>query len=188
MTNFPFTELSQFRDIESLNAYEELTGKGLVSHEKMMRYLRCKSRDHARTPMQWDDGPDAGFTDAVPWIAVNPNYKEINAKKELADKNSVFHYYRKLIKLRKEYEIIVYGSYQLILKEDTRVFAYLRSLGDERLLVVCNFSDEEVAVSLPEEFLSENVKCLIHNYNDPLHERPGRMLPYEAAAYYLQKE
>jgi oligo-1,6-glucosidase len=188
MTNYPFTEMSQFRDIESLNAYKELTGKGLVDHETMMRYLRCKSRDHARTPMQWDDGPEAGFTDAEPWISVNPNYIEINAEKELADENSVFHYYRKLIELRKNYEIIVYGNYELIMKEDTRVFAYLRSLGEQRLLVVCNFSDEEAALSLPEEFFREDATCLIHNYNDSLQQRHSRLLPYEAAAYYLQKK
>ncbi|MTK06146.1 MAG: alpha-glucosidase [Hungatella sp.] len=188
MTNYPFTEISQFRDIESLNAYKELIGKGLVNHETMMRYLRCKSRDHARTPMQWNDGREAGFTDAVPWISVNPNYIEINAEKELEDENSVFHYYRKLIKLRKNYEIIVYGNYELIMKEDTRVFAYVRSLGDERLLVVCNFSDEEAAVSLPEEFFKEDATCLIHNYNDSLQQRQSRLLPYEAAAYYLHKK
>lgn len=188
MTNYPFTELSQFRDIESLNAYKELTGKGLVSHETMMRYLRCKSRDHARTPMQWDDSPEAGFTNAVPWISVNPDYTDINAEKEVSDENSVFHYYRKLIKLRKNYEIIVYGSYELIMKEDTQVFAYVRSLGDQRLLVVCNFSDEEAAISLPEEFLREDAACLIHNYNDSLQQRHSRLLPYEAAAYYLQEK
>ena len=138
--------------------------------------------------MQWNDGPEAGFTDAVPWIAVNPNYIEINAEKELADENSVFHYYRKLIELRKNYEIIVYGSYELILKEDTRVFAYVRSLGNEQLLVVCNFSDEETAVSLPEEFFRVDATCLIHNYNDSLQQRHSRLLPYEAAAYYLQKK
>ena len=138
--------------------------------------------------MQWNDGPEAGFTDAVPWISVNPNYIEINAEKELADENSVFHYYRKLIELRKNYEIIVYGNYELILKEDTRVFAYVRSLGDERLLVVCNFSDEETAVSLPEEFFREDATCLIHNYNDSLQQRHSRLLPYEAAVYYLQKK
>ena len=187
MTNFPFTELSQFRDIESLNAYEELTRKGLVSHEKMMRYLRCKSRDHARTPMQWNDGPSAGFTAAVPWISVNPNYTEINAKKELADENSVFHYYRKLIRLRKKYEIIVYGSYQLIMKEDTRVFAYIRSLREERLLVICNFSAEEAVVSLPVEFLREDLECLINNYEDSLYNKRDRLRPYEAVVYYLCK-
>ena len=138
--------------------------------------------------MQWDDGPEAGFTDAEPWISVNPNYIEINAEKELADENSVFHYYRKLIELRKNYEIIVYGNYELIMKEDTRVFAYLRSLGEQRLLVVCNFSDEEAALSLPKEFFREDATCLIHNYNDSLQQRHSRLLPYEAAAYYLQKK
>lgn len=188
MTNFPFMELTQFRDIESLNAYKELTGKGLVNHEKMMSYLRCKSRDNARTPMQWDDGPAAGFSDGIPWISVNPNYSEINAKRELADKNSVFHYYRKLIRLRKNYKIIVYGSYQLILKEDIRIFAYIRSLGTERLLVLCNFSNEEAELSVPEYFKGAEAECLIYNYDSPPDIRQGRLRPYEAAVYYMQKE
>ena len=187
MTNFPFEDLSQFRDIESLNAYQELTDKGLVSHEKMMSYLRCKSRDHARTPMQWTDGKEAGFTTAVPWIGVNPNYIEINAKKELTDQNSVFHYYKKLIELRKKYEIIVYGSYQLIMEKDENVFAYTRSFNGEKLLILCNFSDQERRVTLPEPFQREDLKYLIGNYPFLKDEKREKLLPYEAVVYELQE-
>lgn len=187
MTNFPFQAISQFKDIESLNAYEDLVGGGVVSHEKMMDYLRCKSRDHARTPMQWDDGPEAGFTSGTPWMAVNPNYKEINAKNQLSDGESVFYYYKKLIELRKNYEIIIYGSFELILEEDARVFAYVRRLEKEKLLVLCSFTDEELQISVPQEFQREDALCLIRNYDDPAVRKTGKLLPYEAAVLYLKE-
>ncbi|MFT4005029.1 MAG: alpha-glucosidase [Lacrimispora sp.] len=188
MTNFPFQDMSQFKDIESLNAYEELVGAGLVSHEKMMAYLKCKSRDNARTPMQWNGGAQAGFTSGTPWIGVNPNYKEINAEKEISDENSVFSYYKKLIELRKKYRIIVYGSYELILAEDPDVFAYTRKLGGERLLVMCNFSQKEVMVSVPEEFRSEDGECIIQNYGNSSEKNREKLLPYEAFAIYLKEK
>lgn len=188
MTNFPFQDMSQFKDIESLNAYEELVGAGLVSHEKMMACLRCKSRDNARTPMQWNDSAQAGFTSGTPWIGVNPNYKEINAEKEVSDENSVFSYYKKLIELRKKYPVIVYGSYELILAEDPDVFAYIRKLGDERLLVMCSFSQKEVTVHIPREFQSEDGECIIENYVNSSGKNREKLLPYEAFAIYLKEK
>ncbi|WP_024291518.1 glycoside hydrolase family 13 protein [Lacrimispora indolis] len=185
MTNFPFQDISQFKDIESLNIYEQLVGAGLVSHEKMMSCLRFKSRDNARTPMQWNDELHAGFTSGLPWIQVNPNYKEINAEKELADENSVFHYYKKLIQLRKHHDIIVYGEYEPLMEEDSRVFAFIRKLGEEKLLVLCNFTDEELQVSIPEEFYGEDVERLISNYEQPARENKNRLLPYEAVVYIM---
>ncbi len=182
MTNLPFEDMSQLRDIESLNAYEELVGKGVVSHEKMMSYFRCKGRDNARTPMQWDDSVNAGFTSGTPWLAVNPNYPEINAEAETADEDSVFHYYRKLINLRKNHDIIVYGRYEVIMEDDSRIFAYIRRLGEEKLLVLCNFSDQEAEVSLSEEFREEKGECLIHNYDRPWDQCKDKLLPYEAVA------
>ncbi|WP_349944260.1 alpha-glucosidase [Lacrimispora sp. BS-2] len=184
MTNFPFQDMSQFKDIESLNIYEQLVGAGLVSHEKMMSYLRFKSRDNARTPMQWNDDPHAGFTSATPWIQVNPNYEEINAEKEVSDENSVFHYYKKLIQLRKSHDIIVYGTYEPLMEEDFRVFAYIRRLGKEKLLVLCNFTDEELQVSIPDEFHGEDGECLIGNYEHRTGDDKNRLLPYEAIVYY----
>ena len=152
MTNVPFETLEDFRDIESINAYHELTESGQVSPEDMMRFLRYKSRDNARTPMQWDDSENAGFTEGTPWIMVNPNYKEINAKEQLARPDSVFHFYQKLIRLRKEREIIPYGEYELLLPEDPDLYVYTRALGEHKLLVICNFRKEEKAFTLPEGF------------------------------------
>lgn len=153
----------------------------------MMDYLRCMSRDHARTPVQWNDGPEAGFTSGTAWMAVNPNYKEINAKNQLSDGESVFYYYKKLIELRKHYDIIVYGSFELILAEDTRVFAYIRRLEDEKLLVLCNFTEKELQISIPEEFQSEDAVYLIQNYDDSP-EKKDKLLPYEAAVIYVKEK
>ena len=165
MTNVPFTSIDQFRDLDSINAYRELVEEQHVfTAEEMMRYLCRKSRDNARTPFQWDDSAYAGFSTVEPWIMVNPNYKEINAKKQVDDPESVFNYYRKLIALRKEKEIIVYGTYDLLLPESEEIYMYTRTLGEEKLLVVCNFSEKEVAVEIPEEFRKGSY--LIANYPD----------------------
>lgn len=186
MTNFPFKDISQFKDIESLNAYKELVEGGMVSPEKMMIYLREKSRDHARTPMQWNEDLHAGFTSGTPWIEVNPNYKEINADRQLSDGRSIFYYYKKLIELRKKYDIIVYGSYEPILKEDPDIFAYVRRWKEESLLVLCNFTDQEQLISLPQEFESEEGEYLVHNYDFHGEIMKNKLLPYEAAAIYIK--
>lgn len=180
MTNFPFQEMPQFRDIESINSYKELVDGGVVGHNKMMSYLRCKSRDNARTPMQWNRNIHAGFTTGTPWIEVNPNYDQINAENEVADSNSVFHYYKRLIELRKEYDIIVYGSFELIMEDDPEIFAYIRRLGNKKLLTLCNFSDKEQEVCIPEEFCGEKAELLIHNYRTSKEECQNKLLPYEA--------
>lgn len=179
MTNVPFTSADQFRDLDSINAYHELVeDQNVFSHEEMMRYLRWKSRDNARTPFQWDDSENAGFSTGTPWIMVNPNYKEINAAAQLADADSVFHYYQKLIRLRKEKELIVYGTYDLLMPESEEVYMYTRSLEDEKLLVICNFSEKEVTVDVPEEFL--NGSCIICNYDEPKPEKQMKLRAYEA--------
>lgn len=188
MTNFPFQDISQFQDIESINAYKEYVEGGLVSHDKMMGYLRCKSRDHARTPMQWTGGYQAGFTTGTPWISINPNYKEINAQRQIADEDSVFSYYKNLIRLRKQYDIIIDGSFQLLMALDAKVFAYLRRLEDERLLVLCNFTKEEAKVCIPEEFCKKDGECLIHNYDRLAQESKRKLFPYEAAVFYFKGE
>ncbi len=181
MTNYPFTDISQFRDIESINAYREWCGSGIVTKEAFWPCLLEKSRDNARTPMQWDDGENAGFTTGEPWIAVNPNYREINAKAQMADQDSVFHYYRKLIALRKKYPIIVYGSYELLACGGETLYAYTRTLEGEKLLVVCSFCDREQTFDLPAEF--EGADCLISNLEN---RYAGRVTlrPYEAFALY----
>ena len=182
MTNYPFTSLEEFRDIESINAYHELTEKGIVPPEEMFDYISYKGRDNARTPMQWDDSPSAGFTSGTPWIAVNPNYKEINAKEQMAREDSVFRYYQKLIKLRREHEIIVYGDYRLLLPDSGELYVYMRSLGAQRLLVVCNFTEQETAYQMPDELESGKGRVLISNYDRETLEPSATLAPYECAA------
>lgn len=194
MTNVPFEHIEDFRDLDSINAYYELTEQGVFTKEEMMRFLRYKSRDNARTPFQWNDKENAGFTSGTPWIMVNPNYKEINAEEQLSREDSVFHYFQKLIRLRKEHEVIVYGTYDLLLPDSKEVYAYTRTLEDKKLLVVCSFSEKSVEFKMPEEFLQGEI--LIHNYadSDGFSSSEGKnaglcrnvtLKPYEAVAILL---
>lgn len=178
MTNCPFNTLDNFRDLESINAFHELTEQGKMTEEDMMAAISYKGRDNARTPMQWDDSAYAGFSTANPWIMVNPNYTKINAKDQVNREDSVFKYYQKLIKLRHESELIVYGTYDLILDDDKDIYAYIRTLGDEKLIVYCNFSENTREVELPEEFV--NKKVLISNYSDAKANPKITLRPYEA--------
>lgn len=178
MTNCPFNTLDNFRDLESINAFHELTEQGKMTEEDMMAAIGYKGRDNARTPMQWDDSAYAGFSTATPWIMVNPNYTKINAKDQINREDSVFKYYQKLIKLRHESELIVYGTYDLILDDDKDIYAYIRTLGDEKLIVYCNFSENTREVELPEEFV--NKKVLISNYSDAKANQKITLRPYEA--------
>ena len=178
MTNCPFNTLDNFRDLESINAFHELTEQGKMTEEDMMAAIGYKGRDNARTPMQWDDSAYAGFSTANPWIMVNPNYTKINAKDQVNREDSVFKYYQKLIKLRHESELIVYGTYDLILDDDKDIYAYIRTLGDEKLIVYCNFSENTREVELPEEFT--NGKVLISNYSDAKVNHKITLRPYEA--------
>ena len=178
MTNCPFNTLDNFRDLESINAFHELTEQGKMTEEDMMAAIGYKGRDNARTPMQWDDSAYAGFSTTNPWIMVNPNYTKINAKDQVNREDSVFKYYQKLIKLRHESELIVYGTYDLILDDDKDIYAYIRTLGDEKLIVYCNFSENTREVELPEEFV--NKKVLISNYSDAKANPKITLRPYEA--------
>ena len=178
MTNCPFNTLDNFRDLESINAFHELTEQGKMTEEDMMAAIGYKGRDNARTPMQWDDSVYAGFSTANPWIMVNPNYTKINARDQVNREDSVFKYYQKLIKLRHESELIVYGTYDLILDDDKDIYAYIRTLGDEKLIVYCNFSENTREVELPEEFT--NGKVLISNYIDAKVNHKITLRPYEA--------
>lgn len=174
MTNAPFRDLSEYRDLDSINAFYQYTENGLVQPDEMMRYLREMSRDHARTPMQWDDSANAGFTAGTPWIAVNPNYTQINAKAELEDDNSVFRYYQKLIRLRHTVPVIVYGVFRSLMEESESIYAYERLLDDQKLVVACNFTAQEQSCSL---FDSTDGQELISNYTE---HRNGVLQPYEA--------
>ena len=177
MTNVPFKNIEDFRDLDSINAYHELIEKGIFSEEEMMCYLCYKSRDNARTPFQWDDSQNAGFTTGTPWIMVNPNYKNINAKEQMKREDSIFHYYQALIQLRKKEPIIVYGSYELLEPESKELYVYKRRLKDEELLVICNFSEKQVDYKVPDQFQQAN--CLIHNKKEEWNKKDF-LQPYEA--------
>ena len=185
MTNCPFGSIENYRDIESVNAYRELTEAGLREPEELLDAIAYKSRDNARTPMQWDDTENAGFTTGTPWIMVNPNYKTINAKAEIADQDSVFHFYQKLIALRRKSQwkdLIVYGSYRLLSPEDPQVFAYLRELEGRRLLVICNLSPEPVRYSVPEDTAWETAEAIL----GPAElARTMELSPWQAGAWVL---
>ena len=182
MTNVYFDKLEDYRDIESINFFTELTEAGLMTPEYMMKCLMLRSRDNARTPMQWDDSEQAGFTDGESWIKVNPNYKEINAAQQLEDPNSIFYYYQKLIRLRKEKDIIVYGGFEPLYRDDEQIFAYIRRQEQEKLLTVCNFSDKNAEMEIPEEF--KGAECLITNLDRTVFEGKIVLKPYEAFVLY----
>lgn len=181
MTNYPFSSLDEFRDIESINAYHELTEKGIVDPEEMFKFISYKGRDNARTPMQWNDSENAGFTTGTPWIPVNPNYYRINAEEQMSREDSVFHYYKKLIALRKQYSVIVYGNYDLLLPDSEDLYVYTRNWEEQRLLVICNFADREVGFIVPEEFIVDRAEVLISNYNRVQVEKNIVLQPYECA-------
>lgn len=178
MTNYPFESPADFKDIESVHAYEEWCESGRVSHELFWPCITAVSRDNARTPIQWDDTENAGFSTGTPWMPVNPNYREINARAAMADPESVFHYYQKLIALRKQYPVIVYGGYQLLLEDSEELFAYIREYEGEKLLVVCSFTDKEVEFEIPKEF--QGAQCLIANYENSYDSEKMVLKPYEA--------
>lgn len=189
MTNVRFDSIEQYRDIEIRNMYRERLEKGYAEKD-IMESIYAKGRDNARTPMQWDDTENAGFTTGTPWLGVNPNYTEINARSQLQDENSVFHYYKKLIHLRKENSIFVDGDFTLLLPEDENIFAYVREYEGRKLLVAANFTDKEVECPLLKEWgvpadedgaaksRDNGVKLLIHNYNDLPSQQ--KLRPYEA--------
>ena len=183
MTNVRFADISQYRDIETLGLYRERMAAG-YDREDVMASIYARSRDNARTPMQWDDGENAGFTEKEPWIGVNPNYREINAAAQMADPDSVFRFYQRLVALRKEYPVFVDGRFELLFPEDEKIFAYTRTSGRTRLLVLANFSKENASCALPEEW--RDAQVLVHNCTAELDPatgktwRDGALRPYEA--------
>lgn len=187
MTNVQFTSIDEYRDIETLNMYREKVVERGEDKEKVMQSIYIKGRDNARTPMQWDASEYAGFTTGEPWIALNSNYKEINVTQALQDQNSIFYYYKKLIELRKKHEIIVYGTYDLILEEHPSIFAYVRTWKDEKLLVIANFTEDECVFEMPEESVSSRSELLIHNYDVQDETIESIVLkPYETRVYKLK--
>ncbi len=187
MTNVRFDSIDKYRDIETLNMYHEKVIERGEDKEKVMQSIYIKGRDNARTPMQWDATEYAGFTTGKPWIGLNPNYKEINVEQALQDSNSIFYYYKKLIELRKKHEIIVYGTYDLILEDHPSIFAYIRKWEDEELLVIANFTEDECVFKIPKEITYNSSELLIHNYDvqDEIIESID-LQPYEARVYKLR--
>ncbi|MCC8059486.1 MAG: alpha-glucosidase [Clostridiales bacterium] len=180
MTNVRFVP-EQYRDIETLNLYRERKEAGYPEAE-IMRSIYAKSRDNARTPMQWDGSAQAGFSDGQPWIDVNPNYREINVAAQRQDPNSVFHYYQRLIRLRREYPVFAEGNFRLLLADDAQIFAYERESETGKLLVICNFSGDPAECGLTEQ---KQMKLLIGNYKDTGNARQLR--PYEAGMWICGK-
>jgi len=176
MTNVRYP-IEEYRDIETLNLYRERMEAG-YEKEDVMESIYAKSRDNARTPMQWDNGTHAGFTDGTPWMKVNPNYKEINAAAQVGVPGSVFAYYQRLVALRKEYPVLTDGRFLMLMEKDEQVFAYVRENEQCRLLVICNFFGNSVECALTEEWEQETL--LIGNYED---REAGVLKPYEARMY-----
>ena len=178
MTNIEFNTIDDFADIEAVNMYKERIAAG-CDRESVLRSLRAKARDNARTPMQWNNSENAGFTQGKPWYRVNPNYPQINVENALVDENSVFYCYRKLIHLRRENPIMVYGDYELLLPDDENIYAYTRTYQDKTWLVICNFYKDSVEFSL-----NGTGKVLISNYENSCTDlKNGRLRPYEAVIY-----
>ena len=175
MTNMHFTSLDQCRDVEELGIYQQaVVERGIVTHEQMMAAFDNVARDNCRTPMQWDTSANAGFTTGTPWIDVNPNYVDINVAAQVDDPDSVFSYYRELIRLRHEMPIVVYGTYVPLLEDSPSVWAYERHLDDQVITVACNFTDQVVACDVTDV---AGAKRLIGNYAE---HTPGTLQPYEA--------
>ncbi|PTC07015.1 glucohydrolase [Vibrio mediterranei] len=184
MTNVKFDNLEQYKDIETLNFYKVRTEAG-VSHEEMMAALAENSRDNARTPMQWSNEANAGFSTAEPWIEVNPNYTAVNAELDRASNESIYEYYKALIGLRREFEAVIYGDFIPLLEEHDKVFAYLRQHGEQTLLVVANFSEESVDVDLGIEAPTQCTELLSNASIDFSDFSCLNLEPYDAAVLRL---
>ncbi|KAB8137555.1 alpha,alpha-phosphotrehalase [Gracilibacillus oryzae] len=188
MTNPGFDTIEKYRDVESFNIYNIKKAEG-IPEEEILEILKEKSRDNARTPMQWDDKENAGFTTGTPWIDPAPNYPSINAEKAVSKRDSIFYYYQQLIKLRKEYQVITDGTYQLLLPDHLAIFAYIRENDQEWMLVVNNFYDKKVPFQLPEDIdtFDGSGEVILSNYPEATEKVNKELLPYESFVYYQKK-
>ena len=167
MTNFPFHSIDEFRDIEALGQYAQAVDREGRSPDDVLKVLRARGRDNARTPMQWDASENAGFSTATPWIAVNPNYRDINAAAERDDPDSVYHYYRRLIELRHTEPAVVDGDFTMLLHADERLYAFTRRLGGTELLVIGNFSDHKVRAEIEDADAWSSAELVLDNLDQP---------------------
>lgn len=187
MTNPEYTSINQYRDVESINFYNILINKG-VDKEKALEILREKSRDNSRTPVQWNNKKNAGFTSGEPWIPVGNLYENINAENALNDKDSVFYHYKNLISLRKQHDVISDGSFNIILENHDKVYAYTRSYKNTNLIVLNNFYGEDTEVTIEKELIEGNSKILISNYKDSGSlSKNIKLRPYESIVYIIEK-
>ncbi|PRR88760.1 glycoside hydrolase family 13 protein [Bacillus atrophaeus] len=189
MTNAPFTRIEDYKDIQTVNMYHKRVYEKGYDPKEVMTSILAKSRDHARTPMQWNDGKHAGFTDGTPWLKVNPNYTSINAAEALVDPDSVLSYYKKLISLRKKYADLMKGSYDLLLPDDPQLFVYIRQTDTRQLLVINNFSDKEAIFQWPDELERETAQLLLSNYDGGREALPSiELKPFESRVYLLKRD
>jgi len=177
MTNAYFEDISQYRDVESINYYNILSGKG-IAKEEILNILQERSRDNSRTPMQWDSGENAGFSSGTPWLAVNPNHNRINVQSVMQQPDSIFAWYKQLIQLRKQSDTVALGSYKPLLEENNSVFAFCREYNESRMLVIANFTADHVQVLLPEEE-THAMQCIMSNYYTRSCSRQMSLKPYE---------
>ena len=191
MTNTDFTDISQFRDVESLNYYQILQDKGLAARDAL-RIVQIHSRDNGRTPMQWDDSKYAGFTDAAseqePWIGVNANHDRINAVSQVEDEDSIFNHYRKLVRMRKELDVIAYGSFLPLAEKHPSVLAYRRTYEKQDLIVVNNFYGKECTWKSGLDM--EGYRCILSNYadgNPASEDGVWTLRPYESMVWYKER-
>ncbi len=183
MTNAPFASIGEYRDIASRRHHAEAVGAG-ADPADVLAALALRSRDHARTPMQWDASPAAGFTAGTPWIAVNPNHVDINARAQIADENSVLHHYRRLIELRHSEPAVVHGAFEMLLADHEQVYAFTRRLDDVVLLVLANFSGQPAGVDLPDAVWRPDAEMLLANVAEPAPLGPWLTLqPWEARVH-----
>ncbi len=186
MTNVKYDSIDEYQDIESLNLYRERTAAG-VSHEAMMEGIYANGRDNARTPMQWNDETNAGFSTGKPWLKVNPNYTTINAEMALNDPNSVFYHYQHLVRLRKELPVMVYGEFNCLFENDPNIFAYTRTLDDQQIIVISNFTANSQTIALPPSIQKEGI-CLTHNYEPrSVLSDEVTLKPYESFAVLVKQ-
>lgn len=184
MTNVKYATIDEYDDVATKNLYKIRSEAG-ISHEKIMEVIWASSRDNSRTPMQWSDDTHAGFTTGTPWMGVNPNYREINVEKQQKDPHSVYHFYKKMIALKKENKIFTYGSYDLILANDPQIYAYTRTIENEKVIVITNLSEQPIEYSYNHVLNYNNL--LLHNYEVTQHDTMTHftLQPYEARVYKL---
>lgn len=185
MTNVHFDSIEDYNDIEVKNLWKERVINGSADPEVLLDAIRFRSRDNARTPMQWDDSENAGFTTGTPWLKVNPNYKDINVKEALEDRDSIFYYMKRLIQMRKANEVAVYGDFREYEPENESLYIYERNYEGKKMFVVLNFTENEVPFHMPEGLDAGKAVLVIDNYKGEEALEEGMMRPYEAAVYVM---